>query len=224
MSDKYPFIIYARWINDRFDELSWMVNETENLFKAEAQSVENTVSQLSQSEQSENIDGYIEDIIKFNDHYPNQFRKSMVVTWYSYFETELLRIRNILTKIRNYTAPEPKDCKLSEIEIAIDQIDSICATNLKGYSYWAAIDNARKLRNNIVHCDSRIKKPDKNIDLVKYLVKETCYFSLDERRRYIIKQGYIEYLCVTSKKFFRKVNRSIKEFLQSSIIESVEDN
>jgi len=217
-----PFIYILHSLGDRFDELSGLVMETERIYKLEASDLEKSFTYVPEVDQEGKAESYVEDIIRFQKDFPNQFRKAMIVTWYSCFETELAEIVNILNQISSSSDSCPSNEKIPWIEKLIDRVDGICTSKLKGDSSWALIDNARRLRNNIVHSDGRVKHKDELVGLKKYLEKENKYFKYSDARYYEINDGYLEYLCMKTKEYLRKVLRTAMKYSDSISHESLE--
>lgn len=137
-------------------------------------------------------------------------RKSALISLYSFLEFELDNLCALLKKQEGYKI-DFKDIKGKGIERSILYLKKVANLQLdKGDSIWLEVINIQKIRNLIVHNNSKLKLLDgKQKEDESQYIKGNIFLSGESE--IIINKGFLTHVLKSFNELFKKIDSLIQK-------------
>ncbi len=125
-------------------------------------------------------EAYADNYSEVSNYYPTIFNNSTLIVLYSFFESNMKNICDLLHEHKPYK----KKVKGSYIEESKKYLQSIAMIDLSDLgSLWEKINKYRKIRNSIVHNNSNIIESEGKVteQPLYQIIKNYCSLTLDEK-------------------------------------------
>lgn len=192
----------------RLEEFRQYTRELEDKFENDKEKVSDAynaaIKDLEEDDRNEIIDYFSDDYFIIEDIFIGMYRKSTLVSLYSFLENALNTLCIKLYSLKNYPV-ELKDIRGEGIvrsKVYLEKLGQIEFTHLN--SQWSSLLTLNKLRNCIVHCEGNIKLSN-NYTKLNNIINESDNLSLIDDRNIKIEREYIDFLITQIEKFLKDI-------------------
>jgi len=193
--------------NDRLEEFRQYTQEIESKFDADkdklARRYSDSVNGLSAEEVNKVNDYFSDDYYTIEEIHVDLFRKSTLVSLYSFLENAMNRLcRNLARKNSYFFALD--DLKGEGIVRARNYLVKLAGTDFNLLNgEWSKLLNLNKVRNCIVHCEGYVSAS--KIASIAGIINETPGLSLRNERLITVERIYIDACITTVEEFLQKL-------------------
>lgn len=181
-------------INNKMDSFQEYTQEIESFFNAKTREVVkygSDIDQITDSEERYWMEEMISDeLSKLDDMLGENFRYSVLVSLYSFFEHEIKIICHQLEKINGYTTPLKSEAYVQGV---IDYLKNNANTDITSLKNWSFIDDLRLIRNTIAHCHGLVRpnsKRQSDITVIS-IISARPDLSVNSAHRLKVEDAYI---------------------------------
>ena len=168
---------------------------------------EEQTCKLEEDQKANFYDFFSDDYHKFSDKFPSTVRSSLVVTCYSFLESNLLRLCSQMQRDKGLTIGA-EDLSGKGIFQAQKYIKKVLQFDFPDQTEeWQEITKINQLRNALVHEQGRVKPG--NDKLRSYIDNNTGLLALDNHNRVKINKGHVEKFLNTIHKFFLEIKNTL---------------
>jgi hypothetical protein len=193
--------------NDRLEEFRQYTQEIESKFDADkaelARRYSNSVNALSAEEVNEVNDYFADDYFTIEEIYVGLFRKSTLVSIYSFLENAMNRLCKYLARKNSYSVAL-NDLKGEGIVRARNYLEKTAGADFNLLNgEWSKLKLLNKVRNCIVHCEGDVSALDSRS--IAEMINATPGLSLRSERLITVERIYIDACITTVEEFLEKL-------------------
>jgi hypothetical protein len=146
----------------------------------------------------------------WEEHFPNMLRRSALITVYSYFEHELVKLCGIVKNEKKLSLAFA-DLREDGIERAVNYLGKVANLDTKKADpLWSSLAHIKIVRNTIVHRDGRIHDADGKIpDKLSTAAKALPHIKMDDYE-VILEAGFVEFAVTSFTHYFKLLDDSIQ--------------
>jgi hypothetical protein len=193
--------------NDRLEEFRQYTQEIESKFDADkaelARRYSDSVNGLSAEEVNEVNDYFADDYYTIEESYVGLFRRSTLVSIYSFLENAMNRLCRYLARKNSYSFAL-NDLKGEGIVRARNYLEKSAGADFNLLNgEWSKLKLLNKVRNCIVHCEGDVSAF--NSGSIAGIINATPGLSLRSERLIMVERIYIDACITTVEKFLEKL-------------------
>ncbi|TSA28308.1 hypothetical protein D4R71_01015 [bacterium] len=208
-------LIIKKRVKIRLDGFRDYTQELETKFEHDKEilvkSYENSTKELDDGESDLLNDLFSDNYFMIEEIYIGIYRKSTIVSLYSYLEHTMNFLCNYIHEANNYPV-SLVDLRGEGIIRARNYLDKLANINFLSLNgEWCHLMSLNKIRNCIVHCEGDLEASTKTEQL-RNIVNGSKFLSLENDRYLKIMKGCVEFYIEKVEEFINKLYNQIFNF------------